>query len=157
MKKVISLFLSLAMLLSIVSVVDFSAYADVQTGSCGDNVTYSLDTSTGVLTISGTGKMKDYFGRTHESNHSPFYYNSYIKSIIIENSVTSIGDDAFYGCTSLTSVTIPYSVTSIGYDAFYDTAYYNDESNWNNGVLYPSILWFFAMYSAQIQLVNGLG
>ena len=138
MKKVISLFLSLAMLLSIVSVVDFSAYADVQTGSCGDNVTYSLDTSTGVLTISGTGKMKDYFGRTHESNHSPFYYNSYIKSIIIENSVTSIGDDAFYGCTSLTSVTIPYSVTSIGYDAFYDTAYYNDESNWNNGVLYIS-------------------
>ena len=138
MKKVISLFLSLTMLLSIVSVVDFSAYADVQTGSCGDNVTYSLDTSTGVLTISGTGKMKDYFGRTHESNHSPFYYNSYIKSIIIENSVTSIGDDAFYGCTSLTSVTIPYSVTSIGYDAFYDTAYYNDESNWNNGVLYIS-------------------
>ena len=138
MKKVISLFLSLAMLLSIVSVVDFSAYADVQTGSCGDNVKYSLDTSTGVLTISGTGKMKDYFGRTHESNHSPFYYNSYIKSIIIENSVTSIGDDAFYGCASLTSVTIPYSVTSIGYDAFYDTAYYNDESNWNNGVLYIS-------------------
>ena len=138
MKKVISLFLSLAMLLSIVSVVDFSAYADVQTGSCGDNVTYSLDTSTGVLTISGTGKMKDYFGRTSESNHSPFYYNSYIKSIIIENSVTSIGDDAFYGCTSLTSVTIPYSVTSIGDDAFYDTAYYNDESNWNNGVLYIS-------------------
>ena len=138
MKKVISLFLSLAMLLSIVSVVDFSAYADVQTGSCGDNVKYSLDTSTGVLTISGTGKMKDYFGRTHESNHSPFYYNSYIKSIIIENSVTSIGDDAFYGCASLTSVTIPYSVTSIGYDAFYDTAYYNDESNWNTGVLYIS-------------------
>ena len=53
MKKVISLFLSLAMLLSIVSVVDFSAFADVQTGSCGDNLTYSLDTETGVLTISG--------------------------------------------------------------------------------------------------------
>ena len=39
MKKVISLFLSLTMLLSIVSVVDFSAYADVQTGKLGDNVT----------------------------------------------------------------------------------------------------------------------
>ena len=33
-------------------------------------------------------------------------------------SVTSIGDEAFYGCTSLTSVTIPNSVTSIGYMAF---------------------------------------
>ena len=89
MKKVISLFLSLAMLLSIVSVVDFSAYADVQTGSCGDNVTYSLDTETGVLTISGTGDMYSY---------GPFYENTNIKSVIIENCVTSIGDDAFYGC-----------------------------------------------------------
>ena len=47
------------MLLSIVSVVDFSAYADVQTGKLGDNVTYSLDTETGLLTISGTGDMYD--------------------------------------------------------------------------------------------------
>ena len=34
-------------------------------------------------------------------------------------SVTSIGDNAFYGCTGLTSVTIPNSVTSIGSSAFY--------------------------------------
>ena len=38
MKKVISLFLSLTMLLSIVSVVDFSAYASFETGKCGDNL-----------------------------------------------------------------------------------------------------------------------
>ena len=122
MKKVISLFLSLAMLLSIVSVVDFSAYADVQTGSCGDNVTYSLDTETGVLTISGTGDMYSY---------GPFYENTNIKSVIIENGVTNIGDGVFQGCTSLRSVTIPDSVTSIGDDAFYG-CYFTSENFVNN-------------------------
>ena len=121
MKKVISLFLSLTMLLSIVSVVDFSAYADVQRGSCGDNVTYSLDTETGVLTISGTGDM--YYG--------PFYENTNIKSVIIESGVTSIGDEAFSGCRSLTNVTIPDSVTSIGDDAFYG-CYFTSENFVNN-------------------------
>ena len=137
MKKIISLLLSLAMLLTITSGLNLTAYADVQTGKCGDNVTYSLDTSTGVLTISGTGKMTDY---SYQS--SPFCNDTKIKvvtidygvtsigknafegcasltSITILNSVTSIGDDAFYNCTSLTSVTIPDSVTSIGNSAFY--------------------------------------
>jgi len=113
MKKIVSIFLSLAMLLSIVSVVDFSAYADVETGKCGGNVTYSLDTSTGVLTISGTGKMTDY-----SYYSSPFRYDTKIRAVTIDYGVTSIGDFAFFNCTSLTSVTIPDSVTSIGYAAF---------------------------------------
>ncbi len=37
---------------------------------------------------------------------------------VIPNSVTSIGNYAFYGCSGLTSITIPNSVTSIGKDAF---------------------------------------
>ena len=41
------------------------------------------------------------------------------KNTTIPNSVTSIGDRAFYGCSELTSVTIPNSVTSIGESAFY--------------------------------------
>ncbi len=40
-------------------------------------------------------------------------------SYTIPNSVTSIGNGAFYGCANLTSVAIPNSVTSIGYMAFY--------------------------------------
>ena len=41
-------------------------------------------------------------------------------SVTIGNSVTSIGERAFYGCSGLTSVTIGNSVTSIGYEAFED-------------------------------------
>ena len=44
--------------------------------------------------------------------------NSVLKEIAIPNSVTTIGDWAFSGCSSLTSVTIPDSVTSIGCSAF---------------------------------------
>ena len=40
------------------------------------------------------------------------------KNTVIPNDVTTVGEDAFFGCTSLTSVTIPDSVTSIGDFAF---------------------------------------
>lgn len=59
-----------------------------------------------------------------------------IESITIPRSVTSIGNSAFEGCTSLASITIPSSVTSIGYNAFSNTAYFNNDANWTDGVLY---------------------
>ena len=60
----------------------------------------------------------------YESNplsyaHHLYLNGSEVTDLMIPNSVTSIGDNAFYGCSGLTSVTIPNSVTSIGYDAFY--------------------------------------
>jgi hypothetical protein len=46
------------------------------------------------------------------------FANNQVISVTIPNSVTSIGDRAFYGCASLSRVTIPKTVTSIGYGAF---------------------------------------
>ena len=90
------------------------AWAD-DSGSCGENVTYSFVESTGTLTISGTGAMTNY-----NSSNRPWYnYRSSIKKVVINNGVTRIGSSAFSGCTGLTSVEIPNSVTSIGIDAFY--------------------------------------
>ena len=49
-----------------------------------------------------------------------FYNCSSLTNVTIGNSVTSIGDEAFYGCSSLTRIEIPESVTSIGDRAFYN-------------------------------------
>ena len=49
-----------------------------------------------------------------------FYYCTGLTSITIPNSVTSIDDYAFLHCTGLTSITIPNSVTGIGDRAFYE-------------------------------------
>ncbi len=68
----------------------------------------------GTLTISGTGKMKNFSSTT-----TPWYSErKSIKTIIIDDGVTSIGSYAFYYCPELTSITIPESVTSIGNGAF---------------------------------------
>ncbi len=47
-----------------------------------------------------------------------FYGETSLTSVSIGNSVTTIGEDAFSGCTGLNSITIPNSVTSIGDEAF---------------------------------------
>ena len=54
-----------------------------------------------------------------EIGNYAFYGCSGLTEVTIPNSVTEIGDDAFSGCSSLTEVTIPNSVTSIGDRAFY--------------------------------------
>ena len=68
-----------------------------------DNLTWKLYED-GTLNISGTGVMKDY---NSDDNPSPAYWNTIVRKIVIEDGVTSIGDAAFYNCTSLTSITIP--------------------------------------------------
>ena len=65
-----------------------------------------------------------------------FSHCTSLESIVIPDSVTSIGGYVFQGCTSLKSIVIPDSVTSIGEQAFNNTAYYDIESNWTDGMLY---------------------
>ena len=175
-RKIISLLLSILMIITSVPLMALNSFAadTVQSGTTGE-CTWSLD-SDGVLTISGNGKMKDYYwedvpswgnsitkvvikdGVTSIGDYA-FKDCTSLTSITIPDCVTNIGNSAFGNCTSLTSVTIPDSVTYIGASAFEDctslasvtipncemiidpyafdnTAYYNNESNWENGLLY---------------------
>ncbi|MBE7004453.1 MAG: leucine-rich repeat domain-containing protein, partial [Ruminococcaceae bacterium] len=115
-KRVCSVFLALALCLTLLPTAARAAVVD--SGYCGGegdgtNLSWTLDDQ-GTLTISGTGKMADYW------YDSPFYDSDAVKKVVIKKGVTSIGDWAFYYCSSLTSVSIPNSVTSIGDNAFYD-------------------------------------
>lgn len=86
------------------------------TGELGTNLTWTFDTETGTLTISGTGNMKNF---TYTTNGLTWaYLSKNIKKVVIQDGVTSIGDMAFCGYSNLESVSIPDGLTSIGSYAF---------------------------------------
>lgn len=109
---------------------DFEDNVNIKNGSCGENVSWTLDSETGTLRIYGTGAMKDYemFG----SIEPPWYsverpeegwdlmkYCDPIKSIIIEEGVTHVGAYAFFGCWKVESVQIASTVKDFGEGAFH--------------------------------------
>ena len=88
--------------------------AEVYSGTCGDNLRWNLVDS--VLTISGSGSMRDY---DQYNNHSPWYSSrNDIKHIVLPDNLTSIGSFAFSSCSNITEISIPQSCRSIGNGAF---------------------------------------
>ncbi len=59
-----------------------------------------------------------------------------LTSVVIPEGCMALYDEVFAYCTALSEITLPDTLIQIGYDAFYDTAYFNDEANWDNNVLY---------------------
>ena len=119
-KRIFSFVLAVLMIASLLPATALAADV-VASGTCGaegngSNLTWTLD-SEGVLTISGSGDMYNYgssdFSAPWDGSRSR------VKSVVIADGVTSIGEYAFFYCESLTSVTIPDSVTSIGKYAFF--------------------------------------
>lgn len=105
---------SVAFLILLVLLVP-TIFAQTYTGKCGENLTFTIDTSTRILTISGEGEMEnyDYFSTAPWTQYADF-----IQIVIVDDNVKSIGTYAFYNCYNLTSVTIGNNVTTIGDGAF---------------------------------------
>lgn len=96
-------------------------YATVYNGVCGENVSWTLDSETKVLTISGTGEMY------HDGHFSDALHwhgqnlTTTIQSVVIEQGVTSVGYWAFANCTNLKTISLPDGITLIEADAFYNS------------------------------------
>ena len=87
----------------------------IASGTCGDNLTWELGCDS-VLTISGTGAMTEW----QSIRDVPWYdyHYSIVKSLVLNEGVTTIGGYAFDNCPLITSINIPNTVTSIGEWAF---------------------------------------
>ena len=123
LRRSIILALLLLCILAALTVVSFAADI-VASGYCGGegdgtNLSWTLD-SEGTLTISGKGKMKNYYSDSMYPNYAPWYeLRTSCKNLVLNPGIASIGTDAFFKCSRLTgSLTLPDSVTSIGKRAF---------------------------------------
>ena len=123
MKRLFSLLLCVLMVAGMgISVIAETTPQVIAEGDCSytasDHVSWKV-TDDGILTIYGTGKMKNY---SHEQDNIPpyFEYKDLFHTLVIEEGVTSIGYEAFYMLDNLTgTLDIPDSVSSIGPSAFY--------------------------------------
>ena len=135
-KRLLSAILSFCMLLTMAPTVAFAADEDNEgntapatSGTCGaegsaDSVKWNFNSSTGTLTISGTGKMSNLNNSTETENISagagtyPWAnLKDSITKIVIGDGVTSIGSKAFIAYTNVTSVNIGKDVSEIGVGA----------------------------------------
>lgn len=138
MKKLIISLFGIVLFAGMFSSAVFAA-STLQSGTCGDSITWNLDTD-GLLTINGTGAMTDYklysdvpwYNRRVQVKavsignnvtrigNLAFNHLEELTTVSIPDSVTSIGDYAFSSCKKLSSIDIPAKVTTIGLSAFYD-------------------------------------
>lgn len=109
----ISFFTSYAMVFILILMLQSQSLNDQEAISrnCKTDVTWSFDSETKKLTISGSGQMTEYSNK----NDVPWASNAnYISTITIEEGITSIGNFSFSGFMNLETINIPEGVTYIG-------------------------------------------
>lgn len=114
MKRLLNLMLIFSILLTFIIVLS-SVVNAAESGPCGDNLIWTLNDK-GTLVVGGIGDMYDIDIQTQVAPWDEC--KSSITSVIIEDSVTSIGDGAFSGCSNLKSIVIGENVNKVGYSPF---------------------------------------
>lgn len=136
LKRVISAALAVSMAVSMMPATAVSAFAEGKStntavttttvdenaptaGDCGvegheKEVKWAFNKETGVLTISGTGRMADYKYSNTEDTRPWAAFANVIKEVKIEEGVTGIGGNAFRNLTALTKTNIPASINYLG-------------------------------------------
>ena len=110
--KVFSLCLAV---FGVLSALELPVLASTCSGNCGENIKWTLNTSTGLLTITGKGSMEDYAS----SSDTPwFLYAHEIERITVSEGITRIGNYAFGDSSALTAVSLANSVQALGAYAF---------------------------------------
>ena len=116
MKRIFALLVCFILMASLFAI---PSYASVNT-----DVAIELpdDDGTGypVIAISGDGYKNDV----------------YATKVVIPNNIISLGEGVFLGCSKLRQIKLHGNIQVIEKDAFADTAFYNNEDNWDDGVLY---------------------
>lgn len=130
----------------VVTISDGSVFLSEEAlGQCGADLTWKMTKSTGELIISGTGTMYDYDDeRVTTTKRAPWHdYKNLIKSVVIRDGVTYIGNYAFDECKNITNFEVPWSVKSLGnnicdcdlgMNSFFRVKYYGSEMQWKRMV-----------------------
>lgn len=133
-KKCLAILLSLTIVFSVMGAMGALNASAATSGKCGDNLSWSFDSSKGVLTISGKGDMYEYNYIDYEEVEILPPWEEHadkIKSVTVGDGVTSITDYAFAGYEKLASVKLPSSLKRIGVGILWATAFSEDEKNWD--------------------------
>lgn len=109
-KRMLGMLLSV-MLLCLLLLPTKAQAATVDSGTCGENLTWQIDDA-GVLTVSGTGSI-EFTGNSPWNKHKRD-----ITKIVVEEGVTGITVNAFSGCAALTELELPDSLEFIDRSAF---------------------------------------
>ncbi len=84
-------------------------------GTCGENANWRFSNSDSTLYIEGSGSLYNYSSPEAVPWHA---YTHLIRNIVISDEITSIGTNAFFGCSLVEEITLPSPLTLIEYRAF---------------------------------------